>query len=408
MAPSRRAVLIGGGITGTLTGLALRRAGWSVEVLEAKNIGAGSSSRTAAGIRQQFSTRETVLGMRYAVDFYRRWAETVGGPLSPIQQNGYLFLYDDPGLWAEARLRVERQRGWGLVEVEALELAELTRRFPWLAGAPLLGATWCPTDGFLRPEAVYNDAAEALIAAGGHIRQNAPVLGARQAAGRLAAVQIPGAELGADLFLDCTNAWTRRVGALLGATPLPVAALKRYLWFLDRGEALSPQTLLSMPLVISPSGAYCRPENGDSLLIGWKHDAPDEAEAFTYEDQDNIEPAFYHRSGVESRAYEAWLALAEGVPALGDFAGITATTAGYYGTTPDHNPFLDYDPALPNLIRLVGFSGHGAMFGPFTARVAVALAEAGRSVDSVEVLGERAELAPFRIGRPWRHEAMVI
>ena len=60
----RRAVVIGGGITGTLTGCALLRAGWEVTLIEALHIGAGSSSRTAAGIRQQFSTRESVLGMR--------------------------------------------------------------------------------------------------------------------------------------------------------------------------------------------------------------------------------------------------------------------------------------------------------------------------------------------------------
>lgn len=408
MPPSRRAVLIGGGITGTLTGLALRRRRWSVVILEGKSLGAGSSSRTAAGIRQQFSTRETVLGMRYAVDFYRRWSETVGGPIAPIQQNGYLFLYNDPALWGAAQQRVNKQQAWGLREVEALEPTALLARFPWTAGAKLLGATWCPTDGFLRPEAVYNDAAEALRRLGGEVVQQAPILGARHQNGRLAAVITPSGEVEGDLFVDCTNAWTRRVGALLGAEPLPVAALKRYLWFLDRGQALSPETLLAMPLTISPSGAYLRPENGDSLLIGWKHDANDEAGSFTYEDQDNIEPVFYHRSGVESRAYETWLALAEGVPALADFAGLTATTAGYYGTTPDHNPFLDYDPRVPNLIRLVGFSGHGAMFGPFTARVAEALAEAGRFIDAVEVLGERAELAPFRIGRSWSHEAMVI
>ena len=54
----------------------------------------------------------------------------------------------------------------------------------------------------------------------------------------------------------------------------------------------------------------------------------------------------------------------------GEFGGVQATTAGFYAVTPDHNPFLDVDPAVPNLIRLVGFSGHGAMFGPFTAAVA--------------------------------------
>jgi glycine/D-amino acid oxidase-like deaminating enzyme len=64
---------------------------------------------------------------------------------------------------------------------------------------------------------------------------------------------------------------------------------------------------------------------------------------------------------------------------------------------------------VPNLLRLVGFSGHGAMFGPFTAAVAAALAEAGRPLDALDLPTGRAELAAFRIGRPMHHgEAMVI
>jgi hypothetical protein len=91
------------------TGLAavrLRRAGWEVVLLEARYIGAGSSSRSAAGIRQQVSTLETVLGMRYSVDVYRRFPEEVGGMVVPIVENGYLFLLDDPTELPRAAARV--------------------------------------------------------------------------------------------------------------------------------------------------------------------------------------------------------------------------------------------------------------------------------------------------------------
>lgn len=406
----RSAVVIGGGITGTLTGCALLRAGWTVTLIEAQHIGAGSSSRTAAGIRQQFSTRESVLGMRYSVDFYKRWHQTMGQEGEPIEQNGYLFLVQGEQAWAAAQKRVADQHRWGLTEVQALSPQQTAAQFPYVDPEEITGATWCPTDGFLRPDVVYNEAAEAFRALGGTLLQSSPLVAAERAGERLVSVKTgKGVTLHADVFLDCTNAWSRRVGDLLGAAHLPVQALKRYLWFIDRGESMSAETLLKMPLVISPQGAYCRPENAGSLMTGWKHSAPDVSAAFAYEDQDTIEPAYFHKNDADSRPFETWMALAQAMPPVGEFAGISATTAGFYGTTPDHNPFLDFDPNTRNLIRMVGFSGHGAMFGPFSAQVGLALVEAGGSIDHVSVLGDQAALSPFKIDRDFgAAEAMVI
>jgi glycine/D-amino acid oxidase-like deaminating enzyme len=378
-----------------------------VTVLEARHVGAGSSSRTAAGIRQQFSTPGTVHGMRYAVRFYRAFQEEVEDGTSPIVQNGYLFLYDDPERLAAAAEVVGMQQRCGLREVELLEGAALRERFPWVA-PELVGATYCPTDGFLLPHLVYNEAARRVRELGGTIVQNALVTGVEERGAEIGAVLTSRGRFAADLFLDCTNAWTRRTAEALGAEVLPVEPLKRYLWFLERDGALSEDELARMPLVIGPEGVYCRPENRGTLLVGKKHDTAPEW-SFTWEDQDVIEPRFAHDGGVDAVPYAVWAELAAAVPAVGEFAGFRATACGYYGTTPDHNPFLGYDRQRPNLIRLVGFSGHGAMFGPFTARVAERLAEGGPSTTEVEVDGSRVSLEAFRPGRAFvEHERMVI
>lgn len=403
-----RVVVIGGGITGTLAAVGLQRAGWQVSLLEARHIGAGSSSRTAAGIRQQFSTAETVLGMRYAVDCYRRFPETVGGLVVPIVENGYLFLIRDAAGRARADARVAVQRSAGLAEVEMLEPEEAARRFPFVDPHAISGATYCPSDGFLRPEVVYGEAAASARAYGVSIFQNAPVVEARHHAGRLTAVRGGTVWHEADVFVDATNAWSPRLAGVLDAEVLPISPRKRYLWFLSRGSAMTAPELQRMPMVVAPNGAYCHPENAETLMTGWAHEAPVEPD-FTYDDQDRIEAAFHHRSGVEGRAYDTWAGLAELMPVLENLGGVHATTCGYYGDTPDHNPFYGFDRQQRNLVRAAGFSGHGAMFGPFTARVVEALASAGQDVDAVEVLGERASLDPFRIGRVFQKgEAMVI
>jgi glycine/D-amino acid oxidase-like deaminating enzyme len=403
-----RVGIIGGGITGTLSAVELRKAGWDVVLIEGAHIGAGSSSRSAAGIRQQFSSRETVLGMRYAVDYYRRFPEEVGGQGVPIVESGYLFLLGDAAAVSAAADRVQTQRAAGLAEVELLDGAEALRRFPWISPERVVGATFCPSDGFLRPEVVFGEAAASARARGVTVLQRAPVLAARHQGGRLRAVQAGAEWIEADLFVDATNAWSPRLGRILEGTALRVDPIKRYLWFLGRGEAQTAEGLRGMPMVISPEGVYCRPENSDTWLMGWAHDAPPEPD-FSDEDQDRIEADFDPRSGVDGRPYAAWAALAESLPSLEHASGFQATTAGFYGVTPDHNPFIDHDPRVEGLIRAVGFSGHGAMFGPFTARLVTALAEAGRRLEQIELLGQAAEVGAFHIGRDFENaEHMVI
>lgn len=404
----RKAVVIGGGITGVLVGRELLRAGWSVELLEAKHVGAGSSSRTAAGIRQQFSTPSTVRGMRYSVEFYRQFANEIEGGQCPIVQNGYLFLHADEGRWAQAQRIAAIQREAGLTEVEVLDGAEVRHRFPWVGHGVAVGATYCPTDGFLLPHLIYNEGARRVVELGGTLHQNAAVVAATQVGDRLVSVTSAKGVHEADLFVDATNAWTNRLASVLGTAPLPVSAYKRYMWFLGRDGSMTSDVLASMPLTIAPSGTYCRPENADTLLMGRKQPAEPEPD-FTYDDQDQVETRFSHDGGIDSFPVELWMELAEVIPSVGEFAGINATSCGFYAESPDHNPFLGFDRKIGNVMRLVGFSGHGAMMGPFTARVAAALAEAGRDLDSIEVETGLVHLDAFRIGRVFEaREEMVI
>ncbi|MCB9665983.1 MAG: FAD-binding oxidoreductase [Alphaproteobacteria bacterium] len=400
------AVVIGGGISGVLVARALRLAGIEVTVLEGMHLGAGSSSRTAAGIRQQFSTVSTVQGMRHSVASYLELAEEVGQRV--LEQRGYLFLLEDDEALAAARDRVALQHRAGLAEVELLDRAALADRFPAVDTAALAGATWCPTDGFLHPEVVYQEGARRVRELGGRVVVRAPVQAAEVAGDRIVAVQTPQGRFAADVFLDCTNAWTDQLAPVLGATDLPVAPLKRHLWFVRRAGGMTGEELMGLPMIVSPSGVYGRPENPDLLLMGWAHGGDPQPD-FTPEDQDRVAPGHAHDAGIDAVPFEAWARLAEVVPAIGAFDGVVATTSGFYGVTPDHNPFLAYDPLRSNLIRLVGFSGHGAMFGPFTAAVGTALVQAGRDLPWVDLPTGRVDLGDFAIGRSFRApEAMVI
>ena len=100
-ASAEHVVIIGGGATSALIAVRLAERGFRVTVLEKAQVGNGSSSRSAAGIRAQFSTEETVVGMQYSEWWYSHFHDLLHSPIdvrqqSVMRQNGYLFLYRKP------------------------------------------------------------------------------------------------------------------------------------------------------------------------------------------------------------------------------------------------------------------------------------------------------------------------
>src|SRR5690348_4932668 len=93
-------VLIGAGATGALTAVRLAERGFHVTVLEKAAIGNGSSSRSNACIRAQFGVAETITGMMYSEWWYSHFHDQLQTPPENrqpvIEQNGYLFLYEQP------------------------------------------------------------------------------------------------------------------------------------------------------------------------------------------------------------------------------------------------------------------------------------------------------------------------
>src|SRR5260370_21507052 len=169
-------VIIGGGATSALIAVRLAEHGFRVTVLEKAQVGNGSSSRSAAGIRAQFSTEETVVGMQYREWWYSHFHDLLHSPpdvrQQPVmRQNCYLFLYEAAGaipawqprqrhqatkIWQHAQAAVDMQHRLGL-PVEVLTPQIVQKRWPYISPDRLIGATWCPTDGFLLPHMIYNE-----------------------------------------------------------------------------------------------------------------------------------------------------------------------------------------------------------------------------------------------------------
>ncbi len=388
-------VLIGGGASGALTAVRLAERGFRVTVIEKAKIGNGSSSRSAAGIRAQFSVEETVIGMQYSKWWYRQFHEMLVTPAENRQpvfrQNGYLFLYEDPEqaapVWNEGR-RKEAAHIWQLTQrnvamqqqlgepVEMLTPQQVQSNWPHIEPDRLIGATWGPTDGFLYPQMIYMEGFRRARELGVTIMQDTEVIGATLRNGRIVSLETTKGTIEADWFVNATNAWAARVSRRIGAMPLPVAPLKRYHYFMKPArQIMSSEAWHNLPMTIygvgSGRGAHSRPE-ADLLLLAWAHETGPEFD-FRDEDQDRIDPPFNCQHGIDNYGYAILEQMMDFAPLLAEAGGLTATSSGFYGTTPDANPLIGFDSNLENLVHAVGFSGHGLMHAPITALLVEAL-----------------------------------
>ena len=388
-------VIIGGGATSALIAVRLAERGFRVTVVEKAQLGNGSSSRSAAGIRAQFSTEETVVGMQYSEwwyshfhDILRSLADVRQQPV--MRQNGYLFLYEDPEaipawqprrqrelahIWEHAQAAVTMQQRLGL-PVEALTPQVVHERWPFLVTDRLTGATWCPTDGFLLPHMIYSEGFRRAEELGVQVQQHTEVLGATLQADRIRALVTNKGTIEADWFINATNIWAARLSPRIGGMALPVSPLKRYLYFLKPARPVMDATAWhELPMTIygvgSHRGAHSRPEQ-ELLLLAWAHETEPETH-FSDADQDRIDPPFRHDNGIDNYGYAILAQVEEFSPLLANAGGIMATTCGFYGTTPDANPLIGRDAHQQNLVHAVGFSGHGLMHAPITALLVEAI-----------------------------------
>ena len=124
-------VIIGGGIIGVSIAyhLALKKAG-RIILLEKGQLGEGSTSRCAGGIRAQFSTGINILFSLESMKTFERFEEEFG--VNPeFKRTGYLFLATTELEMEVFKGNVELQKGLG-IPVELLSGDEIKARWSYL------------------------------------------------------------------------------------------------------------------------------------------------------------------------------------------------------------------------------------------------------------------------------------
>ncbi|MDF1521909.1 MAG: FAD-dependent oxidoreductase [Trueperaceae bacterium] len=252
--------VVGAGIVGAAIAWSLARRGAHVTVLERADAAAtGSTGRSAAGLRHQFSLRANVRFSRFSAERFAAFAAEVGTDAG-FRRVGYLFLVPpcQEARWAEDRA-MQRAEG---VRVEHWSLADLARRAPYVAGDGLAEASFGPDDGVLDPHAATLGYLAAARALGAAVRFGSAVVGLRPRAGGWRVATAAG-ELAVDHVVNAAGPQAGAVAALAGAR-LPVVASRRDV-FVTAPVAGLP---LPTPLVVDvATGVWWRSE-GERLLLG--------------------------------------------------------------------------------------------------------------------------------------------
>ncbi|HEX6019240.1 MAG TPA: FAD-binding oxidoreductase [Burkholderiaceae bacterium] len=389
-----RVAVVGGGAVGSACALFLRRldARVEVDVIEPDpGLRLASSARSAASIRQQFSTEVNVRLSQFGLELLRNAGEwlAVDGDAADLGfvESGYLFIAtSDAGAQAlRDNHAVLRAAG---ADVSLLSPSELAQRVPWLRNDDVrLASLGERGEGWFDGYALARALARKARALGARWHASA-VVGFERGAGRLHATHLAdGSRVAADAFVVAAGAWSRAVGALAGVE-VPVFARRRTVFVFNGPEPL-PRT----PLVVDPSGAWFRSEGG-SFIGGWSPGASDS-------DPDDLPLDEPDLAQFDDRL---WPALAHRVPA---FAALRRTRAwdGYYEVHPlDHNALVGPHPECPNLLLACGFSGHGLQHAAGVGRGIAEWLLRGRYLSL-----DLAPLSPARVaqGRPLVERAVI-
>ena len=345
-------VVIGGGVMGASIAFHLAEAGVAdVLVLERGALAAGSTVRSAGGVRAQFSDPVNIaLGARSLAAF-ERFGSRPGRPID-LHQVGYLFLHTTAEGAAAAAAAVELQRSTG-IPTQLLAPHEAAALSPAAVTDDVLLATFHPRDGYCDPESVVQGYAAAARRHGARVVTGVGVTGIRVRGGEVAGVMTSAGDVGCEAVVCAAGAWSREVGAMAGVD-LPVEPLRRQILVTEAlPERLRAAVPPSSPMTIDAQSTLYWHREGPGVLVGMSYRG--------------------EQPGFHSSYSDAWLpdlvaAMERRAPALLD-VGVAHRWAGYYEVTPDHNALVGEARQVSRFLYATGFSGHGFLQAPAIGEV---------------------------------------
>jgi sarcosine oxidase subunit beta len=343
---SAAVVIIGGGVIGTSAAFHLAEAGVDVVLIERAQLGSGSTSRAAGGVRTLFSDVLNIEIAKRSMAAFRDFGRRPGWEID-LKQVGYLFVLNRPDDLAAFEASVALQNRCEL-DARIVSADEARALCPLLDGDDILAAAFSPGDGHATPEGVVQGYASGARARGARIRTGCEVLGVTVRGGEIAEVVTSAGSIATNVVICATGAWSRSCGEMVGVE-LPVTPLRRQILFTEAVDGLPAE----LPMTIDFDSSFYFHREGPGLLMGMSDSC--EQPGFSVETTDDWIPELM--DVVRRRA-----------PRIAE-VGIRGGWAGLYEMTPDHNAIIGEAAGISRFLYATGFSGHGFLQGPAVGEI---------------------------------------
>jgi glycine/D-amino acid oxidase-like deaminating enzyme len=344
-------VVVGAGIAGASLAHALTSRGQRrVLLLEKGQAAAGGTGKSAAIVRQHYSTPLMARLAHAAVGIFEGMRQTLGHD-GGFRQVGYLFLV--PANAAEiARRNMAMQRQLG-IDTDWLEPADLAERAPWLNLDGVAGAAFEPKGGYADPVQSTEAFVEAFERRGGEVRLNAPCRALIRHGDRIEGVVTDAGPISAGAVVNAAGPWAPNLAGTANLEmTMRVIREQDTVWECRDGRPLPPHSISN-----AVDAIYLRPLGDRRYVVGrgfpkdyvdcdannYKLTADDD---FVAEVQRRMEHRFPPMAG--AKLVTAYAALYDVTPDWYQYVGPRSGVAGYYD--------------------FCGGSGHGFKEAPAIAR----------------------------------------
>jgi len=384
------AIIIGTGVIGTAIALELARKGWKTLSLDRNaQIGHGSTAASCAIIRMHYSTFDGTALAWEGYHYWRDWADYLELPesatLARFREVGCLVMKTPANEFMARHMEISRALGCPFEEWSA---EDILRKLPIYSlqsfappkrmddpdfgkpnGGHLEGGVFWPNAGYVNDPALSaQNIAEAARAKGAAFATRAEVTEILQQGGRVRGVRLAsGEEIHAPVVINVAgpgSAHVNRMAGVLDDMTINTRPLRQEVVHVPAPEGFDFE---ARGTIVSDSdiACYCRPEQGNHILVGSEDP---ECDPHDWVDSDTD----FNRDFTDQWTTQA-MRYAQRVPSL----GIPSRARGVvdlYDASDDWIPIYDKSQ-LPGFYMACGTSGNQFKNAPIAGKMMAALVE---------------------------------